>query len=218
MTNDLEKQAAASAGQRLRASDALRGVKVSQAADYGYSDNPDPVPHADLPPRFRRYRLSDYPGAMSKAVEPFLADDDCCSLYLWGETGSRKTSFATAILMEMREQAQCRVGCFVPAYLAVQAFRTFDDSGAKQRVDQWKTEPWLILDDLGKHRDTPHVIEQMLFLIHYRYDWAKPGHKTILTANLDLNEFAKRVDPATARRLSEGLVLELKTATGGKGS
>ena len=40
-----------------------------------------------------------------------------------------------------------------------------------------------------------------------------PGHRTIITANMDLNELAERIDPATARSIAEGLVLNLETPT-----
>ena len=165
----------------------------------------------DLPPRFLRYELGDFSERLRNAAEAVLTNDDCWCVYVWGETGSRKTTFALAMLRWLRAKYKCerKTGEFVPAYQAVQVFRDFETS--KPHIEKWQKAPWLVLDDLGKHRDTPHVIEQLLFLLHWRYDWARPKEKTIITANMSPNELAQRIDPATARRIEEGRIMHLTT-------
>ncbi|HUX00785.1 MAG TPA: hypothetical protein VMY35_07375, partial [Phycisphaerae bacterium] len=100
-------------------------------------------------------------------------------------------------------------GNFVTAYAAARTIRNVTNPGTQTVLRTWAASPLLVLDDLGKHRDKPHVIEQLLFLLHERYDWSAPGQKTIVTANMDLDELAERIDPGTARRLGEGMVIEL---------
>ena len=140
----------------------------------------------------------------------WLEDPDSWCLYLWGATGGRKTTLAAAVLMELRRRTPSsrRRGLFLPAYTIVRKIRNLET--AAKVLAEWRKEPWLVIDDLGKHRDTPYVHEQLLHLLHERYDWAKPGERTIITANMDLDTLAKRMDPATARRLEEGTVLQLQ--------
>lgn len=168
----------------------------------------------DLPLRYRKYGLDRFPPEAWRAVGAFLASD-AWSLYLWGETGSHKTTLAVAVLVELRRRAGyaiCR-GLFVPAYSAVGTLRRPNDPNAQAVIMKWEAEQWLVLDDLGKHRDTPHVVEQLLFLLHRRYDWWTPESKqrTIITSNLPLQKIAGIIDPATSRRLQEGTVLHLTT-------
>lgn len=165
--------------------------------------------NADIPDRYRKYGLEAF--RQGAAWLEQLRRPECWCLYIWGETGSRKTTLAAAMLMELRKihgSPGGRFGHFVTSYQAIKAMRDIDNHGAAERLKAWHESPCLVLDDLGKHRDTPHVIEQTLFLLHHRYDWASKA-KTIITANMDLDELASRVDPATARRLAEGMVLEL---------
>lgn len=144
-------------------------------------------------------------------VDEWLADGLCWSLYLHGPTDVRKTTLAAATLLRLRETAASPAGVFVPAYRAVAVFRDISSEHQRERIRDYVRTPWLVLDDLGKHRDTPHVVEQMLMLIHERDDWHNPERntRTIITANMDLDELAKRIDAATARRLAEGMVIHM---------
>jgi len=163
-----------------------------------------------LPPRFTRWRMKDFSPSLIDAARPFFQAVGCWSLYLWGETGTRKTSFAIASLIHMREHTRTLTGLFLPAYECVRQLRNIHDPMNDAVLARWRKAMWLVFDDLGKHRDTPHIVEQLLFLLHYRYDWHEPGYKTIITANMSLDQLAKTIDPATARRLEEGKVLKLE--------
>ena len=167
----------------------------------------------DIPHRFRQYRLDAYdPKTVAMLRERFVEDDGCWCLYLWGETGSRKTSLAVALLLDVRRRQgySNRFGHFAPAYQVVDRLRDIGNETARRAIENWRRSRWLILDDLCKHRDTPHVIEQLLFLLHRRYDDCQPGQqKTVITSNIGLDDLARVIDPATARRIAEGLVIDL---------
>lgn len=152
--------------------------------------------------------MEEYPGVLERTARVFIAGDAWC-LYLWGPTGGRKTSFAAAVLKAIRGDRPTAYGVFLPAYTAIDTMRNIASPVAQARLIDWRKAPVLVLDDLGKHRDTPHATEQMLFLLHYRYDWCE-GHKTIVTSNISLDELAKRIEDATARRFAEGIVLEMR--------
>jgi len=176
---------------------------------------PAPWDNRDIPLRFKVYGLNNFAAAVVKVAEEFLATPGpWWSLYLWGPTGSRKTSLAVAIMLRARHlyDSPRRVGRFVPAYQAVRVIRKVGDPDATKTVAGWRKTRLLLLDDLGKHRDTPHVQEQLLFLLHERYDWWEPVYRTIVTANMSLDELGERIDQATARRLREGRVLKLGIA------
>jgi hypothetical protein len=96
-------------------------------------------------------------------------------------------------------------GRFVSPYSFTNVVRALD---AKHHIyEAWRTNRGpLVLDDVGSARDTPHVTEQLLQLLQYRYDHQL---KTIITANLSVNQFAEHVDPRAASRLQEGLLVSL---------
>jgi len=167
-----------------------------------------PYDNRDIPPRYLQYGLDAFESARAM-VSRFLDGDTWC-LYLHGETDSRKTTLACAIITEWRkrERHETQHGHFLPVYDVVRRIRAVSDPQSEEYLKAWRASPFMVIDDLCKHRDTPHVIEQLLFMLHYRYDWAKK-HKTIITANVDLGELAKRIDSATARRIEEGIVMRV---------
>jgi len=198
--------------------------------------NPPQMPtlaNADIPPRYRRYLLADFPPSVVREVEQWLADDDSWSLYLWGDTDARKSSLAGAILMEMRRRWLSRwweslgygyqryyadhpdrvrpPGLLLPMEDAVPLMRRPGTEEYAKAMAVWRAAPWLVLDDVGTHRDTDHVVETLQQLMHHRYIWHEPqqGTRLIVTANMTLNELARRINAATARRLEEGAVWEM---------
>ena len=172
------------------------------------ASTPEPVENwRFVPLRYRRWGLGDFSPELADAVRPFLYGD-VSSLYLHGAVGSRKTSLACAVLQswacERGTEGMSGHGAFVPMYLFAAAARDFESG--KERLAHWRTAPILLLDDVGSHRDTPHLTESLLFLIGHRYDNER---KTIVTTNLTLADFAKHVDPRAASRFQEGIVLNL---------
>jgi len=128
-------------------------------------------------------------------------------MFLTGAVGSRKTSFAAAILKRWLVVWK-EWGIFVPAYEAASRLRNLDKIA--ETVKKWSETPLLVLDDIGANRSTPHIIEQLLFLIQRRYDWERA---TIITSNLSLKKFSQRIDdpanPRAGSRIETGMVLDL---------
>jgi DNA replication protein DnaC len=161
-----------------------------------------------IPPRSAKFKLAQFPGALVARAREFINSPGVWSLYLYGALGSQKTSFAVAILVAWEEwltaQKRSGTGIFVPAYTAATCYRNLE--GPSGVSETWEKCDLLILDDLGANRKTPHVTEQLLFLLERRYDWER---KTIITTNMDLNEFARHIDGRAVSRLLEGIVLDL---------
>jgi DNA replication protein DnaC len=193
-----------------------------------FAQEPRSLTHSDLPSFARRYRLTSHSDARAQKVVEWIETPMSPFLYLWGPTGAQKTTLAVAALIEIRERivqknpgvyhSPGNMGIFVPPYRAVQAIRAFDSDSDQMLIREWKRAPLLLIDDIGKHRDTPHVIEQLMFILHDRYDNHDPANgkrrRTIITANMSPKEFGERIDRATQRRIEEGMVLELAIPKG----
>ena len=131
-------------------------------------------------------------------------------MYLFGNVGSRKSSFAAATMLSWRwtrpiSEVSWANGIFLPAYVAARLFRDFDAKWREETIAEWGDTALLVLDDIGANRSTPHVAEQLLFLLEQRYDWTR---QTIVTSNLTLEELAEAVNPRASSRLQQGLVLD----------
>lgn len=193
---------------KLDAAAVLRQLKPRAAIAHQNESTRDaqnqPWPHLDLPARYLRYGFDTFSPAIQNRVRLFL-EEPMWSLYLCGAAGTKKTSLAIATLVELRGLLKApadRFGSFLPAYQAARQMRAMN----ADIIARWRTSPFLILDDLGANRDTPHVTETLLFLLEERYDYER---KTIITTNLSVEGFAKHLDPRVASRLQEGMILDL---------
>jgi len=164
----------------------------------------------DVPLRYRKWRLHKYPLPWQERAVDFIVGKDATTLFLTGCIGSKKTSFACAILLAWRASGMWLqpdgghlVSFFVPAYEAARTYR--DVSNPHWEIEQWERAAFLVLDDLGANRFTPHLTEQLLLLIQRRYDNCL---KTIITSNLSLDEIKRDIDERASSRLAEGMCLD----------
>ncbi len=169
----------------------------------------------DIPGRYQGFRLSDFSETVQLVARQFLAAEKGSSLYIFGAFGSGKSTLAVAILKQWRWPRRTELlarpwhpshpeGIFLPAYEAARSLRNLETM--QEAVLPWRTTPFLVLDDIGATRSTPHVREQLLFLLQERYDHLL---STVVTSNLTLEEFGRAVDPRAASRMQEGFILEL---------
>jgi len=167
----------------------------------------------NLPPRYH-WRLEHYPVEWQQDALAFFADKECWSLYMHGNVGTRKTSFAVAMLVAWKQTCPWKVrepysvkaakGVFLPPDEVAATLRDFERG--KEALREWQEADMVVLDDIGASRSTPHIIEQLLYLLEKRYDW---GRKTIITSNLDLDELAEYLNRRVSSRLQEGMLLDL---------
>ena len=157
-----------------------------------------------IPDRYARWTLAHFPVAWAEMAVAFI-EQETESMYLFGNVGSRKSSFAAATMLSWRwtMPASAFDSAFVPVYVAAARLRDLDR--AAETMAMWQGVRLLVLDDIGAARSTPHLTEQLLFLIEYRYDW---NAQTVITSNLTLEELAQAVNPRASSRLQQGLVLE----------
>ncbi|MHB8575770.1 MAG: ATP-binding protein [Dehalococcoidia bacterium] len=107
-------------------------------------------------------------------------------LVLLGTNGSGKTHLAAAIAHHLREKRQSVRFVVVPDLLDYlrQSLRR-DDNGSRDPVEEVRTAPFLVLDDLGVHSATPWAQEKLFQILNYRYN-AKLA--TVITVSCSLEE------------------------------
>jgi len=147
-----------------------------------------------VPERYAGWRLTDYdPRLVARIVQ--WAEGDLWSLFMTGAAGTRKSSFAAAIC------AAAGTAYFATPETSIRKIREFCDWW----IEQAKTCPLVVFDDMASYRATPHVHDTLLSILANRYDNFR---KTIITSNVSLAEIGRWLDPRLADRLREGLVLE----------
>lgn len=107
-------------------------------------------------------------------------------LVLLGETGAGKTHLAAAIAHRWREQGRAVEFVVVPDLLdRIRAGVRDDDGDQYQLLEQIRTAPQLVLDDLGVHSATPWAQEKLFQILNYRYNGRLP---TVITVGRRLEE------------------------------
>ena len=128
------------------------------------------------------------------------------SLLMIGAYGTGKTHLATAIVNELLDNG-------VPALYDtwaghLQRLRDEFDNGERRYLALMKKVDVLIVDDLGKDKQTEWNDEILFEVINYRYEHRKP---VVITTNATPRELEDR-HPAVYSRLCE--ICELVTMTG----
>jgi len=164
-------------------------------------------PMLDVPTEYAKWTLANFSASVLEAVEPFLARNVWC-LYLHGNTGSRKSSLAAAIIRAIRlRHPELRPGGY-GGFVASDVFRraTMDIDWGEPRILGWSVAPLICLDDVAATRTTPVVVDAITRIVSARYNHRRA---TIVTCNLSLDGLATATDPRIASRLGQGLVLNM---------
>jgi DNA replication protein DnaC len=132
-------------------------------------------------------------------------------LYLYGGPGTGKTHLLAAIANVLMHTTAAPLYVVVPDWLAY--LRDGYDAGEREteryteRMQQAKTIPVLLLDDLGAEKRTVWTDEQLYRLLNSRYDEALP---TVVSSNLLPDQHQERI----ASRLQDTELAEVITLGG----
>ena len=121
------------------------------------------------------------PSAIVELGKRWVKAEKKPSLYLYGNTGSGKTYFSTAIYRHLVESG-CPWVIFVRSHdLDDELLTAIEEKQEKTRMMKYFEVPVLFIDDLGVERPSDRVIRQYYSIIDRRVG---DGLKTIITSNV----------------------------------
>lgn len=140
----------------------------------------------------KRYNFP--PDKIKKAINDW---EECGNLYLTGDTGSGKTLFACAVLIERAKLDYIENSFYTYDFVSVpdvlrrlrKAMINQDEETESDIIEHLYNVDYLVLDDLGAEKTSDWVLQELYLIINHRYEWLKP---TIFTSNLTLPELEEQ--------------------------
>nr|WP_281381983.1 ATP-binding protein [Nocardiopsis mwathae] len=123
------------------------------------------------------------------------------SLLLYGPTGTGKTFAGFGALRRVAEAGLPRFGAEFASWPELLAqLRPGSGEEREQGLRRLMDAPWLLLDDLGRAKDSAWTEEILYRLVNHRYNVMLP---TIITTNVPLKQFTAVFGDAPGGRLIE---------------
>lgn len=121
------------------------------------------------------------------------------SMIFFGNTGTGKTHLAAAISNHVIDDKHHPVmfGTYIEYLDRIRSEFCDNTEHAKYEM---KSLPLLVIDDLGKEKQTAWSDQTLFEIINYRYEHRLP---VLITTNLSPDELARRYDKAVISRLHE---------------
>ncbi|MCP4356028.1 MAG: ATP-binding protein [Proteobacteria bacterium] len=150
-----------------------------------------------LPPRFEEV-ISNKNKSSNKEL------NSICSVY-YGGFGTGKTWAAYKIAYDLFSSLKINKYRHITEVGMMNEIKAgFRDSSFDSRVNRFKEEDLLIVDEMGKNNDSDFNKAQVFEILNYRYDWEK---KTILICNCEEKEELYTIlSPAILDRFRENII------------
>jgi len=128
--------------------------------------------------------------------------------FIFGETGTGKTLYASALLLESiyyyrHNQLGNPSALFVTSLdLLERIKRSFSDKGEERQdpIPMYSEADLLIIDDIGIEKVSEWVSQTLNYIINSRYEYLKP---TIITSNFNLQQLQDHLGSRTISRIHE---------------
>lgn len=167
--------------------------------------------HIGVPTRFADVVLDHFPQNIQDRIRSIAWSE---SLFLYGPTGTMKTSLGFAAAMEWLKSTPPRYVNPDKPFLGIKSawhrIRSCDMMREVKRcyrsarddsdsvIKRYETVPLLTIDDIfGGHMESDHDMSMLTSIIDSRFEWCRP---TIVTSNLSVDDLHAR-DPRLASRL-----------------
>lgn len=142
---------------------------------------------------------SAYKSCLAYSNRENLFNDNRNSLLIMGGYGSGKTHLAAAIANDLIDRGiPVLFGTFADHLEHIR--EEFDKTGQRRYLSMMKNTSMLVLDDVGKEKQTDWTKEIMFNVINYRYEHKLPF---ILTTNLNENQLGNHLGGAVYSRMCE---------------
>lgn len=136
--------------------------------------------------------------------------EDKRGLFIFGDTGTGKTIYATSLLLEVMKKQKLEYkntisGKYIGGSEFFQEMReTMDNSeiSSSDVLQKYEEADVLILDEIGTEKPSDWVFQMLYLLINYRYEYLKP---TIIVSNFGLEELTERLDDDRIPSRIEGM-------------
>ena len=151
-----------------------------------------------IPARYVHAKLSDFKSSTRATVKAWLADRKSPGLLLYGPVGTGKTHFAYAILRVLLDAGQDALAVNAANFYRELRGAFNSDESEESVMAKYTGVPWLVFDDAGAGALTDFERRYLLDLLDQR-----ASRRTIITSNLTVEEFSKRLDERIGSRLSE---------------
>jgi len=151
-----------------------------------------------IPPRYADAKLSDFKAPTREMVKTWLRDRQSTGLLLYGPVGTGKTHLAYAILRDLLEAGQDALAVNATNFYRELREVFNSDKSEGSVMAKYTGVPWLVFDDAGAGALTDFERRYLLDLLDQR-----ASRRTVITSNLTVEDFRKRLDERIGSRLSE---------------
>ena len=177
-----------------------------------------------VPLRYQDNSLMSFEGSEEEKEKAIKALDNKGHVFITGDCGTGKTHFGIGLLLESYadnfyfneemdkvdfKHSKPRFLSAVEFFLELKAsFNASSLEDEKSVLEKYARPHVLLIDDVGAEKITDWSRQMFYTLIDRRYVNMRP---TIITSNLNMNEFAEKFDDRVASRIADkGEVITLK--------
>ena len=172
------------------------------------------VDDSGVPPRYRKARIKDWKSTnpameeVGKTIKDYAEGFDIAlergkNLILIGNPGTGKTYAGCALVNEVIYKRDHSASYVTTQEYLARLRSTYQDGAEEREMDVFNayvSPSLLVLDEVGRHKDSKHAADSLFALIDRRYREVRP---TILISNMSKDELKEYLGEAMVSRLRQ---------------